>query len=297
MSDLTPGPILITGATGQVGSALLRLFPHAHAPGRAQLNLADPSSITSYIRALRPAWIFNPAAYTAVDKAETEPALAHAINGEAPRILGEEARRLGATVIHFSTDYVFDGAKPTPYLESDQTGPLGVYGASKLAGEQALAATGAHHLILRTSWVYAATGKNFLLTILRLARERAAAGQPLKIVVDQHGTPTAAHDLAALTAHLVGSTRPITSGTYHATASGETTWHGFASAILEQAQRHDPATHFAELQPIPTADFPTPARRPMNSRLDCSRLSAAYGYTMPHWRDALNAVLAELYAA
>lgn len=285
--------ILITGATGQVGNALLRLFPAALAPTRAELDLAAPDSIRAYLRAYTPRWILNPAAYTAVDRAESEPALAHAINAEAPRILGEEALRLGASVFHFSTDYVFDGTKPTPYTESDPTNPLSLYGSSKLAGEQALAATGARHLILRTSWVYAATGKNFLLTILRLARERAANHQPLNIVDDQHGSPTSAADLAQLTAHILSTNPGLqgNAGLYHATSTGHTTWHGFATEIVRQARLLDPATPYADPQPIPTSAYPTPARRPLNSRLDCTRLSDNLAYTMPNWRDSLAGLL------
>ena len=191
--------MVITGASGQVGGELAKLFPQAAAPGRAEMDLADPASIRAYLRSTKPEWILNPAAYTAVDKAESEPELARAVNTDAVAVLGEEACRLGAVVVHFSTDYVFPGLGQKPYTEEDPTGPLGVYGASKLAGEAALAASGAAHLILRTSWVYGATGKNFLLTVLRVARERAE----MRIVDDQHGAPTTAADLARLTANLV----------------------------------------------------------------------------------------------
>ena len=232
--SIVESTIVITGTTGQVGSAILRLFPGAHAPTRAELDLTSESSVRHYLRNARPRWIINPAAYTAVDKAEFEPELAHAINAEAPRILGEEAKRLSAAVLHFSTDYVFDGTFDRPYTEQDATNPAGVYGRTKLAGEQALAATGAHHLILRTSWVYSPMGKNFLLTILKLAHER----DQLNIVADQHGAPTTAYELARLTAHLL--TLPAAPpGVYHATAAGQTTWYGFASAILAQyAEAH-----------------------------------------------------------
>jgi dTDP-4-dehydrorhamnose reductase len=302
---LSQRPILITGGTGQVGSALTKALAgtgEIHAPSRSQLDLADHTSIRAAVRFLRPRWIVNPAAYTAVDKAESEPELARAVNADAPRILGEEARRIGAAVIHFSTDYVFDGAKPTPYLESDPTNPLSVYGHTKLAGEQALADSEAPHLILRTSWVYAATGKNFLLTILKLALTRPE----LKIVSDQHGAPTWSHDLGRLTAHLIAHAEAessarglhlasvIRSGIYHATSAGETTWHGFASEFLRLKQLADPASTLAHLIPILTSEYPTPARRPLNSRLDCEKLYRAFGFRLPHWRDSLAHVMAEV---
>jgi dTDP-4-dehydrorhamnose reductase len=275
--------ILITGATGQVGGELLKLFPQALAPTRAELDLASEPSIRAYLRAHQPRWILNPAAYTAVDRAESEPALAHAINAEAPRILAEEAAARNAAVLHFSTDYVFDGAKPTPYIETDPTNPLSVYGRSKLAGEQALAASGAPHVILRTSWVYGATGKNFLLTILRLAAEKPE----LKIVADQHGAPTWSRDLATLARHIVDQYTPdaVPSGVYHATSQGETTWHGFASAAVRR--RNLPA----RILSIPTSGYPTPALRPANSRLNCDKLAATFGTRLPDWQASLAAVL------
>jgi dTDP-4-dehydrorhamnose reductase len=287
-----PQTILITGATGQVGSAIARLFPQALTPTRLDLDLASEASIRTYLRTTRPRWIINPAAYTAVDKAESQPALAQAINAEAPRILGEEAAALGATVLHFSTDYVFDGTKPTPYVEADPTHPLNVYGASKLAGEQALAASGAAHIILRTSWIYAATGKNFLLTILKLAAQKSE----LRIVADQHGAPTSAHDLANLTAHILAqnSVQPNpASGLFHATAQGETTWHGFASEALRQHSIPNAAT----LIPIPTAEFPTPAQRPQNSRLNCDKLASTFNFRLPQWQTSLTQVLSSMHPA
>ena len=276
-------PILITGTTGQVGGEILRLFPDALAPTRAGLDLASESSIRAYIRQHTPRWIINPAAYTAVDKAEFEPQLAAAINAEAPRILGEEAQRIGATVLHFSTDYVFDGTKATPYVEPDPTNPVSVYGSTKLAGEQTLAATGAHHIILRTSWVYGATGKNFLLTILKLAAQRPE----LSIVADQTGAPTWSRDLAALTAQIIAS-NPTQSGLYHATAQGSTTWHGFATEFLRLA--NVPTT----LLPIPTSAYPTPARRPLNSRLNCDKLHQTFGLQLPLWQTSLAAIMSLL---
>jgi dTDP-4-dehydrorhamnose reductase len=302
---LSHHPILVTGATGQVGSALTKALAGAgeiHAPGRDQLDLADHTSIRAAVRFLRPRWIVNPAAYTAVDKAESEPELAHAINADAPRILGEEARKIGAAVIHFSTDYVFDGTKSSPYVESDPTNPLSVYGRTKLAGEQALAASEAAHLILRTSWVYAATGKNFLLTILKLAQVKPE----LKIVADQHGAPTTSHDLARLTAHLIAHCEAESSarglhlasvlhpGVYHATSAGETTWHGFASEFLRLQHLAHPEIPLANLIPIPSSEYPTPAHRPANSRLDCEKLYRTFGFRMPDWRDSAAAVMAEI---
>jgi dTDP-4-dehydrorhamnose reductase len=280
-----PQRILITGTTGQIGGELLRLFPKALAPTRADIDLTDEASIRACIRHHSPRWIINPAAYTAVDKAESEPDLAHAVNADAPRILGEEAQKIGATVLHFSTDYVFDGTKSAPYLEDDPTNPLGVYGASKLAGEQALAASGAAHIILRTSWVYGATGKNFLLTILKLAAERPE----LKIVADQHGAPTWSRDLATLAAKLIVA-ESIPSGVYHATSSGETTWHGFATEFLRLANIR------TNLIPIPTSAYLTPARRPANSRLNCDKLYRTVGVQLPNWQTSLAVVMQELTA-
>ena len=293
-----PATILITGATGQVGTAIVDALAREssrwqlHAPSRSELDLSDEASIRAYIRRVQPRCVINPAAYTAVDKAESDIDLAYRINAEAPRILGEEARVIGASIVHFSTDYVFDGTKPEPYIESDSAQPLGVYGASKLAGEQALAASGAPHIILRTSWVFGATGKNFLLTILRLAREL----EQMKIVDDQHGAPTSACSLAALTAHILTVHPDLQqhAGLYHATSSGETTWYGFAAEAIRQARQLEPSTRFAELLPIPTSDYPTPARRPANSRLDCSRLARHLNYRLPDWRESLAETMSEL---
>lgn len=287
-----PG-ILITGATGQVGGALLpalAAFGDLLTPNRRELDLASADSIRGYVRATRPRWIVNPAAYTAVDQAESEPELAHAINAEAPRLLGEEALRVGASVVHFSTDYVFDGKKAAPYVESDEPAPQSVYGRTKLAGERALAATGAPHLILRTSWVYGAVGRNFLRTVLRLASERPE----MNIVADQHGAPTWSHDLARLTAHLLALDPDLTGqgGVYHATSSGETTWHGFASEALRLARVREPAQTFAELRPVASHEYPTAARRPVNSRLDCGRLERAFHFSLPAWEQSLADVLA-----
>lgn len=295
--------ILLTGSTGQVGSELLPLlsrFGEVIAPGRETMDLADVDSVREAIRAVRPRWIVNPAAYTAVDKAESEPVLAYAINRDAVRVMGEEARAIGAGVVHFSTDYVFDGAGDRPYVETDATNPVSVYGASKLAGERALAASGAGHLIFRTSWVYGAQGKNFLLTILRLARERDV----VRVVADQHGAPTWSRDLAMVTAHVMAQCENKGArladvlarfgGTYHAACSGETTWHGFAAEAVRLAGEREPGTRFAAIEAITTAEYPTAARRPANSRLNTDRLAERFGWRMTDWRESLGKVMGEL---
>jgi dTDP-4-dehydrorhamnose reductase len=298
MSAASLGRILVTGATGQVGGELARILAplgEVHTPGRHALDLANPGSIRRYLRELRPHWIVNAAAYTAVDKAESDQELAYAINAQAPAILGEEAKHIGAAVLHYSTDYVFSGEGTTPWVETDPTGPLGVYGASKLAGEQALAASGAPYLVVRTSWVYGATGKNFLLTVLRITRERSQ----MSIVDDQHGAPTWSRDLARLAATVLAAAPDAASarafeGIYHAAGAGETTWFGFAREALRQRQLAEPQTRFAELLPIPTSAYPTPAKRPANSRLNCSRLVQTFGFEFRPWQHTLGEVLAEI---
>jgi len=299
------GRILLTGATGQVGGELLRVLGplgEVVAPARSTMDLADAASVRATIRAVRPRWIVNPGAYTAVDKAESEPELAYAVNAEAVRTMGEEARAIGAGVIHFSTDYVFDGSGSVPYMETDATGPVSVYGASKLAGEEALAASGAGHMIIRTSWVYGGRGKNFLLTILKLARER----EQLRVVGDQHGAPTWSRDLAEMTAQVIGrceltaAGRDVAevlaeaSGVYHATSRGETTWHGFAAEAVRLRRQRELGVRFAEIESITTAEYPTPAKRPVNSRLNCDKLAQRFGWTMMDWRESLREVLEEL---
>jgi dTDP-4-dehydrorhamnose reductase len=298
------GCILLTGVSGQVGGELLPMLQalgSVCAPMRAEMDLSDAESIRTYIRRVQPRWIVNPAAYTAVDKAESDVALATAINVDAVRVMGEEAARLGVPVLHFSTDYVFDGSGTEPWEESDVTGPLGVYGQTKLEGERALAATGAVHLIFRTSWVYGAQGKNFLLTILRVARGR----EQMTIVGDQYGAPTWSRDLARLVSHVVTTTetraretgttpaevlRPV-QGVYHAAAQGETTWFGFAQDFLQIARGEFPDEVFAELRPVTTAEYPTPARRPGNSRLDCGKLQRELGFTMQPWKQSTAEVM------
>ncbi|NYF91215.1 dTDP-4-dehydrorhamnose reductase [Tunturiibacter empetritectus] len=297
--------ILLTGASGQVGGELLQTLKSLGdvvAPEREMMDLANAVSVRETIRAIRPRWIVNPGAYTAVDKAESEPEMANAINAEAVRVIGEEARALGAGVVHFSTDYVFDGLGNRPYLETDAAEPGSVYGASKLAGERALAESGAGHMIFRTSWVYGGRGRNFLLTILKLASER----ETLRIVNDQHGAPTWSRDLARMTAHVIGrveATAETTglersiedaSGIYHAAGCGETTWFEFAAEALQLRREMEPGVQFATVEAISTAQYPTPARRPLNSRLNCSKLRERFSWSMMDWRQSLREVLAEL---
>ena len=297
MSESSSLRLLVTGASGQVGGELLKILAplgEVVAPLRDGLDLSSPSSIQSCIRSVKPSWIVNAGAYTAVDKAESEQDLAYTINADAPRIIAEEAQALGASIIHFSTDYVFNGQGTTPYVETDPTDPLGVYGASKLAGEQALLATGTNAMIFRTSWVYGATGKNFLRTILKLARER----EELRIVSDQHGAPTWSRDLAHLASHVIrhceaNKSSPFT-GIYHAAGSGETTWAGFAAEAVRQSHERHPSTPFANITGIPTSEYPTPASRPQNSRLNCTKLTSTFGWKMPDWHDSLTQVLGEL---
>jgi dTDP-4-dehydrorhamnose reductase len=272
------------------------------APSRAEMDLTNAASVREAIRAVRPGWIVNPGAYTAVDKAENEPELAYAINAEAVRVMGEEARAIGAGVIHFSTDYVFDGSAKAPYRETDATGPVSVYGASKLAGEKALAESGAGHMIFRTSWVYGARGKNFLLTILKLARER----ETLRVVADQYGAPTWSRDLARMTAEVIGQCEAAAQGrefvavladvggVYHAAGAGETTWYGFAAEAVRLQREREPDIRFAAIEAITTAEYPTPAKRPANSRMNCERLRERFGWEMLDWRDSLREVLAEI---
>lgn len=305
MRTTMTGPILLTGATGQVGGELLRVLPELGeviAPLRSTMDLADPQSIRETIRAVQPRWIVNPGAYTAVDKAESEPDLAYAINAHAVQTIGEEAHAIGAGVIHFSTDYVFSGTGTTPWVETDDPAPVCIYGATKLAGERALAATGAGHMIFRTSWVYGAEGKNFLRTILQLARER----EHLRIVGDQYGAPTWSRDLAEMTLQVIGrcekaaAGKPLVdglsqiSGIYHASGRGETTWHAFAAEAVRLQREKEPDTPFARLEAITTAEYPTPAKRPANSLLSCKKLHQQFGWRMMDWHESLCEVMEEL---
>lgn len=295
----SPLRILITGCEGQVGWELQRtLLPlgNVTAVSRKEMDLSSADSIRDCIRSLQPNLVVNAAAYTAVDKAESEPALAQAVNADAVAVMADEARKIGAALIHYSTDYVFDGTKPTPYVESDPTHPLSVYGKTKLAGEQALTHAEIPHLILRTSWVYGARGKNFLRTILKLAAEKP----DLRIVADQTGAPTSSREIASATALLVqrwfANDLAEPSGIYHLTATGETTWHGFAVEALQLQASSHPAEAFkqARLIAIPTSEYPTPATRPMNSRLDCSKLKKIFDVRLPDWKISLASVLQEI---
>jgi dTDP-4-dehydrorhamnose reductase len=283
--------ILLTGSAGQLGRELKRsLAPLGEliACDRRQLDLADPDSLRNAVRDLAPTVIVNAAAYTAVDKAETETGLAEAINAAAPALLAEEAKRLGARLIHYSTDYVFDGTKASAYREDDATTPLSAYGRTKRQGELAIAASGARHLVLRTSWVYGLHGANFMKTMLRLGRER----DELRVVGDQVGAPTWTRHLADATALILAS-HGTAEGLYHLAAAGETSWHGYAEAIFAEAR----ATGLLEKSPtvrrITTAEYPLPAPRPANSRLDCTRFSTDFGLALPDWRTGLADCLAD----
>lgn len=286
--------ILLTGRTGQVGHELERSLQglgQIIALDRDKFDLSNLVQVRNVIRDLKPDVIVNPAAYTGVDKAETEPELAMLVNAEAPAMMAAEAKKLGAAMIHYSTDYVFDGKKITPYVETDPTSPINVYGMTKLKGEQAIQEAGIPHLILRTSWVYGTRGKNFLATIMRLSQER----DELRIVVDQFGAPTWSRTIADTTARIValldcnkGSAIQASqawqelSGIYHLTGQGRTSWHGFASAIIENALM----VRKPNVVPITTQEFPLPAPRPSNSSLDCGRLKIRFG-GLPQWEDAL----------
>ena len=290
--------ILLTGKNGQVGWELSRaLAPLGEvvAFDREGLDLAAPDRIVSAVRAARPDVIVNAAAYTAVDRAESEPDAALAINSTGAGILAEEAKRAGALLVHYSTDYVFDGTKDGPYVEEDLPNPLNAYGRSKLAGEYSIRAAGAAHLILRTSWVYAARGKNFFMTILRLLREKSA----LRIVADQIGAPTSARALADATAELLRrhdtSALAKMAGIYHATAGGSTSWHGFATQIARLELAALP--QMPSIVPIPSSEYPLPAIRPKNSRLSNENLLRSFGVSLPPWETCLEACHAQLLLA
>jgi dTDP-4-dehydrorhamnose reductase len=300
--------ILLTGNNGQVGAELAAFLPglgDVRAFGRQELDLLNPALVRRAIRDVHPDIIVNAAAYTAVDQAEKEQTQARALNVDAPALMAEEAKRIGAALVHYSTDYVFDGSRDRPYVETDQPSPLNVYGKTKLAGEEAIRAVGVPHLILRTAWVYGTRGRNFLLTILRLATER----EELRVVHDQFGAPTWCREIAkatmALLVQLTQQGRDDISkfgGTYHTTAAGKTSWFEFTQAILEQASRTPrSAAWFAaatsgrplvvrRVTPIATAEYETPARRPAYSVLSNIRLKQVFGLELPDWR-------AQLYSA
>ena len=303
--------ILLIGANGQVGRELQKALPaigEVTALDRNQLDLTHTEEIRGAIRAFHPNLIVNAAAYTAVDKAETDEAAARAINATAPRIMAEEAKTLGASIVHYSTDYVFDGAKNVPYSEDHPTNPQNAYGRTKLEGERAIQCSGVHHLILRTEWVYATEGRNFLLTILRLATQR----KELRIVSDQIGSPTSNRQIAKATANILAKicagipensfSLADRSGVYHMTAAGETTWYGFAQAILEEAGSIDPATPWfaaatnhlplvtQSIVPISTSEYPVPARRPAYSLMSNARLKRTFSEGLGDWREQLKEV-------
>ena len=281
--------ILITGKNGQVGTELSRLY-HSRGDvvlmGRDECDLSNEQSIRGTVQRVRPAIIINAGAYTAVDQAEKEPGLCFAINAHAPRVLAQEAARLDALLIHYSTDYVFNGEKAVPYLESDPVSPVNVYGESKAAGEAAIAEVAARFLVLRTSWVYGAHGKNFLRTMLRLGAERPE----LRVVDDQLGAPTSAAAIASATARLVEHSPAGAPGVYHMTAAGSTSWCGFARAIFQAGV----LSIEPRLQPIASSDYPTPAKRPANSVLSNDKFAHAFGFRLPTWQQQLNDVLAEM---
>ena len=300
--------ILLIGKNGQVGADLLSLLPplgELVALDRRHLDLTKPEEIRRAIREHQPQLIVNAAAYTAVDNAENDEALAHAINAEAPALMAEEAKRIGAALVHYSTDYVFDGCKNAPYEEDDLPNPINAYGRTKLAGEEGIRASGAPHLIFRTAWVYATRGRNFLLTILRLATQR----EELRVVRDQIGAPTWSHEIARATAEVLGrlmgegdiaSALARSGGTYHMTAAGVTNWHEFALAILEEASHMPRDTPWLaaatgglplvtrRVRPITTPEYPTPARRPAYSVLSNSRLERSFGVRLTDWRVQLH---------
>ena len=293
--------ILLLGKNGQVGWELQRSLSmlgelvalDSRSTGHCG-DLSDLDGLARTVQTVQPAVIVNAAAYTAVDKAESEPDRAHLINAEAPAVLAREAERRGAWLVHYSTDYVFDGSGKRPWTEGDAPAPINVYGASKLAGERNVASQCANHLIFRTSWVYAARGGNFAKTMLRLAKER----DRLTVIDDQFGAPTGAELLADVTAHAIRAVLrdPALAGIYHLAAAGETNWNAYARFVLDTARELDPklVIQAQAVDPVPTTGFPTPAARPLNSRLDCSRLEAAFGLRLPPWQDGVARMLREI---
>jgi dTDP-4-dehydrorhamnose reductase len=290
--------ILLLGKSGQVGWELQRaLAPLGElvALDRSEgADLGDNAALAAVVRAHAPQVIVNAAAYTAVDKAESDSEMALQVNAHAPARLALEAKALGALLLHYSTDYVFDGSGEQPRAEDAATGPLSVYGRSKLQGEQAIRASGCRHLMLRTSWVYAARGGNFAKTMLRLAAER----EQLKVIADQIGAPTGADLLADLSAHMIRATldKPQLGGLYHAVAAGETSWHAYAKHVIEYARARGAEIKVApdQILAIPTSDYPTPAQRPLNSRLATTKLQQAFGLTLPPWQQGVERMLQEI---
>lgn len=293
--------ILLFGQSGQVGWELQRSLAVLGTVTALDFDstdhcgdFANPAGVVDTVRALRPDVIVNAAAHTAVDKAESEPEFARSLNAATPSALAEEAARLGAWLVHYSTDYVFDGSGTRPWVETDAPAPLSVYGATKLEGEQAIQQSGCLHLILRTSWVYAARGGNFAKTMLRLAQER----ERLTVIDDQWGAPTGADLLADVTAHAIRHLRqrPQDGGLYHCVAGGETTWNSYAKYVMEHASKAQAAINIKakEIAPVPTSAFPTPARRPHNSRLDTRKLQATFGLTLPPWQNGVARMLTEI---
>jgi len=297
--------ILLTGVNGQVGYALKYQLSQYDviALTRDQLDLTNTNNIRQVVRELKPDLIINPAAYTAVDKAESEPELAYAINGTAPQILAEEASKINASIIHFSTDYVYDGTKKTAYIEVDEVNPVSVYGKSKLLGENAIRSVGLPHLILRTSWVYGTYGKNFLKTILRLAAERDS----LKIVADQFGAPTSSHSIAEGVVYLLNvwqDNQENQSGVYHFTNTEYTSWHGFSCEIVTEYNRLSEVNGWPKLKAnvddilaISTEEYPTPAARPQNSKLDNTKLKSVFKLELPSWQQGLQQVMQNIQIA
>ncbi len=293
--------ILLFGKGGQVGWELQRslsVLGHVTALDFDSQDhcgdFSNPDGIAQAVRALNPDVIVNAAAHTAVDKAESEPELAQLLNATTPGVLAEEAARLNAWLVHYSTDYVFDGSGSRPWVETDRPAPLSVYGRTKWEGEQRIQQSGAKHLILRTSWVYAARGGNFAKTMLRLAQER----ERLTVIDDQWGAPTGADLLADVTAHAIRhlQARPQDGGLYHCVAAGETNWNLYAKEVLAQVALAQPAIKLkaTEVAPVPTSAFPTPAARPHNSRLDTTRLQNTFGITLPPWQQGVARMLREI---
>jgi dTDP-4-dehydrorhamnose reductase len=293
--------ILLFGKGGQVGWELQRslaVLGHVTALDHDSTDhcgdFANPEGIAATVRALKPDVIVNAAAHTAVDKAESEPELARLLNATTPGVLAREAAALGAWLVHYSTDYVFDGSGTRPWVETDTPAPLSVYGRTKLEGEQLIQQSGAKHLILRTSWVYAARGGNFAKTMLRLAQER----ERLTVIDDQWGAPTGAELLADVTAHAIRhlQQRPQDAGLYHLVAGGEVTWNGYAKFVINHASKAQSAIKIIanEIVPVPTSAFPTPAVRPHNSRLNTSKLQTTFGLTLPHWQTGVERMLTEI---